>query len=165
MGMGMGMQGMGGMPRMGDVPPTSVNKLTLKFLLSQAESATVIGKFGNTMKAIAQETSSKITLSGKNELYPGTMLQEMKIGGPDANSVLQAAQYAYAEIAKNFGAITAGDEAVQPGQAKMRIIVPSMVINSIIGKGGENIKQMRSELGMFLHVDETPIPPGPISHT
>eukprot|EP00746_Dinoflagellata_sp_MGD_P142502 gnl/MRDRNA2_/MRDRNA2_75461_c0_seq1.p1 gnl/MRDRNA2_/MRDRNA2_75461_c0~~gnl/MRDRNA2_/MRDRNA2_75461_c0_seq1.p1 ORF type:complete len:778 (+),score=154.55 gnl/MRDRNA2_/MRDRNA2_75461_c0_seq1:108-2336(+) len=139
--------------------------LTLKFLLSSAESATVLGKGGNTIKAIAQETASKITLSGKNELYPGTMLQEMKMSGKDAERTLQAAQYAYAEIAKHFGAINAGEESVQPGHARMRIVVPSRVIKSIIGKGGENIKQMRSELGMFLHVDDTPIPPGPISHT
>merc|ERR1719310_377655 len=123
-----GVMGGGG----GYLPGKAVD-LTLKFLLAAGECVAVLGSGGATIKAIVQETGCKIHISSKNEVYPGTDLQEMKIRGANGESVLQAAQYAYAEIAKQFGAITAGDQTVQPGSAKLRCVVPSMVVKAIIG--------------------------------
>lgn len=147
--------GMGGLGSFGKAA-----QMTLKFLLSSAECSCVLGAGGATINAITQETQAKLHLSSQTELYPGTDLQEMTVKGAGADKVLLAAQYAYAQIANQFGAITAGDQTVSPGQAKIRVVVPSLVVKAIIGKGGENIKQLRSQLGMYVHCVEAAIPPG-----
>jgi len=138
-------------------PANMGGQMTMKLLVSQEEASTISGS------DIGQATSTNVTLSSQSELYPGTNLQELRITAQDEENVLEAVVFAVSQIAQVMGHVNGGMEDVPSGQARLKLVVPMEVVKAIIGKGGEAIKQLREQSGMYVHIDDTKIPPGPPS--
>jgi len=127
------------------------------------EASCVLGKGGNVVREIGAATGTRVATSGRNEFYPGTQLQELKIQGNSPESVLNAAAQVLTKIAEMSGTITGGDAQVEPGGARLKVVVPYQVAASVIGPRGATVKAIREKSGMIVHIEETLIPPGPPS--
>jgi len=135
--------------------------LTLKLLVPANEASCVLGRGGATVREIGQVTGTRMSVSGRNEFYPGTQLQELKIQGATQDSVLSAAAHTLTKIAELTGTVSGGDTHVEPGGCRLRIVVPFMAAAAIIGPRGLTVKQVREQSGMHVHIEEATIPPGP----
>jgi len=138
-------------------------KMAMKLLVSQEEALTLVGGAGTGLREIGQGTNTTITLSEPHECYPGTDLREMRFMGQGEENVLQAVVSAVSQIAQVTGAVTGGMPDIQQGQARVKVVVPMEAVKAIIGTKGANVKQLREQSGMFVHIDENKVPPGPPS--
>lgn len=150
-----------------DVPHASTSStkrgVAVKLLVSPKETSALLGKGGERIRAISQATGAAMQMSQRDKFYPGTHLQELKVIGP-TEAVVLAAQYALGQIHEQLGVLACGEENVDQGDARIRMVVPSAVARAIIGKGGENIRQVREHIGMHVHIDETAVPYGTSGH-
>lgn len=138
-------------------------KMGLKLLVSPTEASCIVGQGGKSIREIGQTTYTKLTLSNRDNFYPGTQLQELRVLGSCAETVISAVMLALAQVSQAMGCISGGDDSVNAGESRVKVIVPSDATRIIIGKNGLNVKQLREESGLFVHVEETVIPPGPPS--
>jgi len=130
-------------------------------LLPANEASCVVGKGGATIREIGQNTFTKLSLSGISEFFPGTNLQELRIRGSSNETVLAAVMLVFAQISQSLGVITGGDMEVPVGEARVKVVIPAAAAKVVIGRAGANIKELRNQSGMFVHVEETIVPPGP----
>lgn len=135
--------------------------LTLKFLVSPNEGSCVLGRGGAAIREIMASTGARLSLSNRNEFYPGTQLQELKVQGPAVEAVVNGCIGALSKMAEPTGAVTCGDTSVDPGTCRVKAVVPFAAAASIIGPGGVAVKKMRELSVMYVHIEETLIPPGP----
>ncbi|CAE8582864.1 unnamed protein product, partial [Polarella glacialis] len=75
-------------------------------------------------------------------------------------SVLTAISQIMSKIAELSGAISGGDHNAEAGSARMKIVVPYQAASSLIGPGGQRIKELRDRSGMHVHIEELTVPPG-----
>lgn len=135
--------------------------LAMKLLLPPNEASCVLGKGGATVREIGHTTGTKMSLSNRDQFYPGTQLQEFVVKGSTQESVLSAIRQALERIADVSGAICGGESNVEPGGCRLKVVVPSQSASAIIGPGGSFVKSMREKSRMHIHIEETTIPPGP----
>jgi len=133
--------------------------MCLKALVSMREASCILGQGGAASKEIEQVTGTKLHVSGRNELYPGTSLQELSIRGPCAESVGTSLLHVFGKLAEESGRLSCGDEDVEEGGARVKLLVPICAAKAIIGRGGENIKGLRAATGLYVHIDEVAIGP------
>jgi len=138
----------------------SAGQMAMKFLFSAQELSAASGTGGTGLAGIMQLTGATITTNGA--IYPGTQppLQELNISGGSTEVVLGAVIHVLAQILQEIGSLTNGEDGVLPGDARLKTVVPIKAAAGIIGKGGENVKQMRSLTGLHIHLDKSEIPPG-----
>jgi len=143
------------------VDQDSSNKsgMAMKFLFSTGEMQAAQGSGGSAIHNIEQLTGASITTNGLT--YPGLTfpLQELKCSGSSTEVVLGAIIHVLAQILQETGCLTNGEEDVLPGDARLKTVVPTKAAAGIIGRGGDNIKQMRAVTGLHIHLDKSPIPP------
>jgi ribosomal protein S3 len=135
--------------------------MALKLLLPANEASCVLGKGGATIREIGQNTFTKLSLSGMSEFFPGTNLQELRIRGSSNDTVLAALMLVFAQISQSLGVISGGDFEVPVGEARVKVVIPAAAAKIVIGRAGANIKELRNQSGMFVHIEEVVIPPGP----
>jgi ribosomal protein S3 len=135
--------------------------MALKLLLPANEASCVLGKGGATIREIGQNTFTKLSLSGMSEFFPGTNLQELRIRGSSTETVLAAIMLVFTQISQSLGVISGGDTDVPAGEARVKVIIPAAAAKIVIGRAGTNIKELRAQSGMFVHIEEIMIPPGP----
>lgn len=70
-------------------PDHDENKISIKFLLSNAEAGSIIGKGGSTISDFQARSGARIQLSRNNEFFPGTMDRIVMVSGP-IDDVLKA---------------------------------------------------------------------------
>lgn len=70
-------------------PDHEENKISIKFLLSNAEAGSIIGKGGSTISDFQSRSGARIQLSRNNEFFPGTMDRIVMVSGP-IDDVLKA---------------------------------------------------------------------------
>mmetsp|Transcript_106602 Transcript_106602/g.299514 ORF Transcript_106602/g.299514 Transcript_106602/m.299514 type:complete len:592 (-) Transcript_106602:52-1827(-) len=128
-------------------------RFAMKCLFSEPE----IEAMTSYSMEIQQITGAALNTNGK--LYPGTQLQELNISGPSSDSVVQALIYGMTRIVQESGALTNGEENAPPGESRFKTILPTKSAASIIGKGGENIMQLRQMTGLHVHVEKNALPP------
>ncbi|XP_047322350.1 protein BTR1-like isoform X3 [Impatiens glandulifera] len=118
--------------------PTRENtakNLYLRFLVSNAEAGSVIGKGGSAINDLQTESGARIQLSRNNEFFPGTSDRIIMVSGA-SNEILRAIESILSKLLKEF---YVEDEETDP-QSKLRLIVPNGSCGGIIGKGGATIK-------------------------
>jgi len=132
-------------------------RIAMKFLFSAREMEAVDS---TCLASIQQLTGAMIITNGAD--YPGTTppLKELNISGGSSEVVLGAVIHVLAQILQEQGALTNGEEAVLPSEGRLKTVVPIKAAAGIIGRGGENIKQMRKLTGLHIHLDKSEIPPG-----
>ncbi|XP_073293230.1 protein BTR1 isoform X2 [Primulina huaijiensis] len=126
-------------PRKSSPSPDDAEKTThLRFLLSNAEAGSVIGKGGSTINDIQSQSGARIQLSRNFEYFPGTSDRIIMVSGM-VDEVLKAVELIFSKLLDEFYAAE-GDE-VDP-ESKIRLIVPNSSCGGIIGKGGAIIRSL-----------------------
>ncbi|GJY24844.1 protein BTR1 isoform X2 [Tanacetum coccineum] len=129
------------------VDPTSQQPLPIsdgiettyvRFLASNAEAGSIIGKGGMTISDFQSRTNARIQLSRNFEYFPGTSDRVIMVSGT-IDEVLEAVELILTKLFNEFYA-EEGDEA-EP-RSKVRLIVPNSSCGGIIGKGGSMIRSL-----------------------
>ena len=125
--------------------------LHVRAIISSAEAATVIGKGGENVTQIRKLAGAKCTVS---EYSRGAVERILTVSG-----LVDA-------VAKAFGLIirTLNQENLETPstpQSKtypLRLLIPHMLIGSIIGKGGNRIREIQDASGARLNASESVLP-------
>ncbi|KAK4353421.1 hypothetical protein RND71_028939 [Anisodus tanguticus] len=135
-----GLQEHSSSPRKSQSPPHpsdhEENKISVKFLLSNAEAGSIIGKGGSTISDFQSRSGARIQLSRNNEFFPGTMDRIVMVSGP-IDDVLKAVDLILNKLLDESYVEDGGD--ADP-RSKVRLVVPNSSCGGIIGKGGATIK-------------------------
>lgn len=110
----------------------------VRFLASNAEAGSIIGKGGMTISDFQSRTNARIQLSRNFEYFPGTSDRVIMVSGT-VDEVLEAVELILTKLFNEFYA-EEGDEA-EP-RSKVRLIVPNSSCGGIIGKGGSMIRSL-----------------------
>ncbi|XP_022006132.1 protein BTR1 isoform X2 [Helianthus annuus] len=119
-------------------PPPPSDTIYLKFLASNAEAGSIIGKGGSTISDFQSRSNARIQLSRNYEYFPGTSDRIIMVSGT-FDEVLDATELILTKLVNEFYAED-GEEA-EP-RSKFRLIVPNSSCGGIIGKGGSMIKSL-----------------------
>ncbi|KAL7148519.1 hypothetical protein ABFS83_06G183700 [Erythranthe nasuta] len=123
-------------------PPDNEEKTThLRFLLSNAEAGSVIGKGGATINDIQSQSGARVQLSRNFEYFPGTSDRIIMVSGT-IDDVLKAVNLILSKLLDEFYPEDGGE--TDP-QSKIRLVVPNSSCGGIIGKGGSIIRSLMEE--------------------
>lgn len=126
-------------PRKSPPSPEVAEKTThLRFLLSNAEAGSVIGKGGSTINDIQSQSGARIQLSRNFEYFPGTSDRIIMVSGM-VDDVLKAVELIFSKLLDEFYDAEGGE--VDP-ESKIRLVVPNSSCGGIIGKGGAIIRSL-----------------------
>ncbi|XP_057798853.1 protein BTR1-like isoform X2 [Salvia miltiorrhiza] len=126
-------------PRKSPPPPDSEEKTThIRFLLSNAEAGSVIGKGGSTINDIQSQSGARIQLSRNYEYFPGTSDRVVMVSGR-VDDILKAVDLIMSKLMDEFYVEDGGQ--VDP-ESKIRLVVPNSSCGGIIGKGGAIIRSL-----------------------
>lgn len=129
-------------PRKSTPPPGNEDKGThLRFLLSNAEAGSVIGKGGSTINDIQSQSGARIQLSRNFECFPGTSDRIIMVSGT-VDNILNAVNLILSKLLDEFYAEDGGE--VDP-ESKTRLVVPNSSCGGIIGKGGAIIRSLMED--------------------
>ncbi|CAA3009907.1 BTR1-like isoform X1 [Olea europaea subsp. europaea] len=125
-------------PRKSTPPPGNERTTHMRFLLSNAEAGSVIGKGGSTINDLQSQSGARIQLSRNLDYFPGTADRVAMVSGT-IDDTLKAIDLILTKLL-NESYVEDGTK-VEP-QSKIRLIVPSGSCGGIIGKGGAIIKSL-----------------------
>ncbi|KAK4480385.1 hypothetical protein RD792_013457 [Penstemon davidsonii] len=126
-------------PRNSPPPPDNEEKtIHLRFLLSNAEAGSVIGKAGSTINEIQSQSGARIQLSRNFEYFPGTSDRIIMVSGT-VDDVLKAVDLILSKLLDEFYVEDGGE--IDP-ESKIRLVVPNSSCGGIIGKAGAIIRSM-----------------------
>jgi len=128
----------------------SKSTVMLRFITSSKEAGGIIGKKGDNVKKMREESGAKINIS-------------------DASCAerIVSVTGSTAQILKAFGMISAkfeedmhssGQNGSGPSQVMFRMVIPNANCGSLIGKGGSNIKELRETTGATIQVANEMLP-------
>ncbi|XP_019227798.1 PREDICTED: protein BTR1-like isoform X1 [Nicotiana attenuata] len=119
------------------LPPHSDHeeeKTYVKFLLSNTEAGSIIGKGGSTITEFQSRSGARVQLSRNFEFFPGTSDRVIMVSGL-VDNILKAVELILGKLLDEFYAED-GDDV----RSKVRLVVPNSSCGGIIGKGGATIK-------------------------
>ncbi|XP_052421192.1 poly(rC)-binding protein 3 isoform X7 [Carassius gibelio] len=120
--------------------------LTIRLLMHGKEVGSIIGKKGETVKKMREESGARINISEGN--CPERIVT---ITGP-TDAIFKA----FAMIAYKFEEDIINSMSNSPATSKppvtLRLVVPASQCGSLIGKGGSKIKEMRESTGAQVQV-------------
>ncbi|XP_024918378.1 poly(rC)-binding protein 3-like [Cynoglossus semilaevis] len=120
--------------------------LTIRLLMHGKEVGSIIGKKGETVKKMREDSSARINISEGN--CPERIVT---ITGP-TDAIFKA----FAMIAYKFEEDIINSMSNSPATSKppvtLRLVVPASQCGSLIGKGGSKIKEMRESTGAQVQV-------------
>ncbi|KAJ9553651.1 hypothetical protein OSB04_017696 [Centaurea solstitialis] len=117
-------------------PPDCTETTYLRFLASNAEAGSIIGKGGTTISDFQSRSNARIQLSRNYEYFPGTSDRVIMVSGT-IDEVLEAVELILTKLFTEF--YTEEGEEGEP-RSKVRLIVPNSSCGGIIGKGGSMIR-------------------------
>jgi RNA-binding protein Nova len=122
---------------------------TLKVLVSHNAAGSLIGKSGSTILEMQTQSNARIKLSQSQEFFPGTYDRVVMLTGT-LQAVEHGAMLILQKIKEEQDAHQQQDGAkcYPPSDAvQIKLAVPSRAAGLIIGKGGENVKQIMEMTG------------------
>lgn len=125
------------------------NLLTTRLLMQGKEVGSIIGKKGENIKQIREQSGARITISD------GSTPERIVT----INSVVENSNKAFSMICKKFEddlKQTCNANSIPP--ITLRLIVPASQCGSIIGKGGSKIKEIREQTGASIQVASEMLP-------
>ncbi|KAL8166577.1 hypothetical protein V2J09_008076 [Rumex salicifolius] len=114
----------------------------VKFLVSNAEAGSVIGKGGTTITDFQTQSGARIQLSRNQEYFPGTSDRIIMVSGK-LNDILKAVDLILNKLLTEIQYENEDEEVDM--RTKVRLIVPNSCCGAIIGKGGATIKSLIEE--------------------
>ncbi|KAI1234406.1 hypothetical protein IHE44_0003454 [Lamprotornis superbus] len=133
--------GVGGSPEETELSIT----LTLRMLMHGKEIGSIIGKKGETVKRIREQSSARITIS------EGSCPERITTITGSTDAVFRAVSMIAFKLEEDLGA---GGDGVSAGRAPvtLRLVIPASQCGSLIGKAGTKIREIRESTGAQVQV-------------
>ncbi|XP_071192943.1 poly(rC)-binding protein 3-like isoform X3 [Salvelinus alpinus] len=120
--------------------------LTLRLLMHGKEVGSIIGKKGETVKKIRQESSARINISEGS--CPERIIT---ITGP-TDCVFRAFTMITLKLEEDLTTLVANGTVTSKPPVTLRLVIPASQCGSLIGKGGSKIKEIRETTGAQVQV-------------
>jgi transcription antitermination factor NusA-like protein len=142
----------------GGVEPPVISGETSTMTIAQSKVAILIGRNGDTIRLLQMKTGCTIRIEKDHEVAPGATERLVTLIG-DA----QVREAAKQEIERLMDAANSSQGPIDPGmllsgrtQKQLVLSVDNNVVGLVIGRGGENIKNIQSQTGARVQVDKEP---------
>jgi len=119
---------------------------TFKFCVTNNDAGSIIGKGGTAIAALRESSGAHVQLSQNREYFPGTENRVIMATG-NAESVLKAFSLVIERRFEIYETGLSGAKAPFPEPNSIVILIPAAASGVVIGKGGENIKEIIAESG------------------
>lgn len=142
---------------------TTSKKVTIKALLSNSLTGSLIGTQGKSIKELISITDAKINVSGASDTYPGTTDRVILISGTkEAVSLAQTLIWEMIGLMSKHSADNGGDtrliewnprtafEALGTNdtvEVQGKFSIPAAAGGAVLGKGGETIRAFAADSG------------------
>lgn len=120
--------------------------LTLRLLMHGKEVGSIIGKKGETVKKMREESGARINISEGN--CPERIVT---LSGP-TNAIFKAFTMITHKLEEDINSGMANSTASSQPPVTLRIVIPASQCGSLIGKGGCKIKEIRESTGAQVQV-------------
>lgn len=124
--------------------------ITMRFVVNSKEAGSIIGKKGDNVKRLREETGAKVSISDSASIE-----RIATVSGSRAQIVK-----AFNLICDKFeeDAKRSSDTGSNSYSSTFRLIVPNVCCGSLIGKSGSNIKELRETTGATIQVANDMLP-------
>lgn len=135
-------------------------RTAFKVLVTDNLAASILGARGAVKDEIQQETGTKLVFSNRGDYFPHTYFRVLAIYSDDPHNIMRAFEWILPRI------VDAGEEerknppkegpellGKEPGEYVFRFCVTKKMSSHIIGSGGVNIKQIRTETGAKVFIE------------
>lgn len=133
--------------------PGGDQKISAKFLLSNAAAGSVIGKGGVTISEFQAQSGARIQLSRNRAYFPGTTERILLVTG-SVNGILTALHLILSKLLmEDPSALESDPLQVEPAEEgvidgeKLKLVVPSALCGGLIGKSGATIQSYVEDSG------------------
>ncbi|XP_065263578.1 poly(rC)-binding protein 4 isoform X2 [Emys orbicularis] len=111
--------------------------LTLRMLMHGKEVGSIIGKKGETVKRIREQSSARITIS------EGSCPERITTITGSTDAVFRAVSMIAFKLEEDLGTGATNGGAVSKPLVTLRLVIPASQCGSLIGKAGAKIKEIR----------------------
>ncbi|XP_030921174.1 poly(rC)-binding protein 2 isoform X2 [Geospiza fortis] len=120
--------------------------LTIRLLMHGKEVGSIIGKKGESVKKMREESGARINISEGN--CPERIIT---LAGP-TNAIFKAFAMIIDKLEEDFSSSMTNSTAASRPPVTLRLVVPASQCGSLIGKGGCKIKEIRESTGAQVQV-------------
>ncbi|XP_034388626.1 poly(rC)-binding protein 4 [Cyclopterus lumpus] len=120
--------------------------LTLRLLMHGKEVGSIIGKKGETVKRIREESSARINIS------EGSCPERIITITGQTDCVFRAFTMITFKLEEDLAALVANGTVSSKPPVTLRLVIPASQCGSLIGKGGSKIKEIRETTGAQVQV-------------
>ncbi|XP_057181871.1 poly(rC)-binding protein 4 isoform X2 [Triplophysa rosa] len=120
--------------------------LTLRLLMHGKEVGSIIGKKGETVKRIREESSARINIS------EGSCPERIITITGSTECVFRAFTMITIKLEEDLSALVANGTVTSKPPVTLRLVIPASQCGSLIGKGGSKIKEIREKTGAQVQV-------------
>ncbi|XP_019724150.1 poly(rC)-binding protein 4 isoform X1 [Hippocampus comes] len=120
--------------------------LTLRLLMHGKEVGSIIGKKGETVKRIREESSARVNIS------EGSCPERIITITGSTESVFRAFTMITYKLEEDLTALVANGTISSKPPVTLRLVIPASQCGSLIGKGGVKIKEIRESTGAQIQV-------------
>lgn len=120
--------------------------LTLRLLMHGKEVGSIIGKKGETVKRIREESSARVNIS------EGTCPERIITITGSTESVFRAFTMITYKLEEDLTTLVANGTISTKPPVTLRLVIPASQCGSLIGKGGAKIKEIRESTGAQIQV-------------
>ncbi|KAJ7317735.1 hypothetical protein JRQ81_003897 [Phrynocephalus forsythii] len=129
--------------------------LTIRLLMHGKEVGSIIGKKGESVKKMREESGARINISEGN--CPERIIT---LAGP-TNAIFKAFAMIIDKLEEDISSSMTNSTASSRPPVTLRLVVPASQCGSLIGKGGCKIKEIRESTGAQVQWQETCCPTQP----
>ena len=108
----------------------------------------VLGKGGEKIKELKQNTGAKIQISKPNSFFPGTNERVISVLA-DCERLKEIIRYIQDKI-RDDNSNKSNDSRAETRKKVCKLVVADGVLGKIIGKGGERINELKANHGVFI---------------
>ncbi|KAM6929746.1 poly(rC)-binding protein 4 isoform 2-T2 [Lycodopsis pacificus] len=120
--------------------------LTLRLLMHGKEVGSIIGKKGETVKRIREESSARVNIS------EGSCPERIITITGSTDCVFRAFTMITYKLEEDLNALVANGTISSKPPVTLRLVIPASQCGSLIGKGGAKIKEIRESTGAQIQV-------------
>ncbi|XP_032297521.1 poly(rC)-binding protein 2 isoform X2 [Coturnix japonica] len=120
--------------------------LTIRLLMHGKEVGSIIGKKGESVKKMREESGARINISEGN--CPERIIT---LAGP-TNAIFKAFAMIIDKLEEDISSSMSNSTATSKPPVTLRLVVPASQCGSLIGKGGSKIKEIRESTGAQVQV-------------
>ncbi|NXL94846.1 PCBP4 protein, partial [Alectura lathami] len=120
--------------------------LTLRMLMHGKEIGSIIGKKGETVKRIREQSSARITIS------EGSCPERITTITGSTDAVFRAVSMIAFKLEEDLGAGSGDGMAAGRAPVTLRLVIPASQCGSLIGKAGAKIREIRESTGAQVQV-------------